>query len=407
MTASKFIGNIRSKEFHRFDCFALKNVYNINQRPFYSKKQAISKGYDPCGHCLGAKKKKSEVKGVNEHYFGHFYGIFNGISTDDYSGIDVNHGDEINVFVKLQKVVFENGKWTMIPINNHNIDIFCDFINFPTQITDNDGLAKWNYTIPNDFEPGTTDMRVNPHIEENLIWQNGSGSLFFNVPQQIEILKNIPKDFDQETKIVFKLAIDKKIKADIYRGSSENDFSHINNLRDFNNGIMKANDGAFLKWDGTIDHGVWKGTSVKRGKYKVVIRGENGISDRDDLYLNKKKGILGGVDPEPNQPNDYVSGISFSRNPFSKKTKVTLKFTLKKSATVSIHIQHINWNFIGECVKEFFNNKYLKKGPHSYTWDGINNSDSQAALGEYKVRILANEEPYVKNGLWKKGHWNL
>jgi len=412
MTTSKFIGNIKSKEFHTSDCFTLKFMYNINQRPFYSEKQAISEGYDPCGHCLGIKKE-SEVKGgkgVNEYYFGQFYGIFNEVSTDNFSGIDVNYGEEIKVFAKLQKVVFADGKWTIIPVKNHEIDILCDFINFPAQKTDSEGLAKWNYTIPNNFEPGTTDMRVDAHIEENLIWHNGSDSLFFNVPQQIEILKNIPTNFDQETKIVFKLVVDKRIKADIYRGWSEDHLSHIKNLRDFNDGIMKANDKASLEWDGTIGHGFREGKPVMRGQYRIVIRGENGISDRDDLILNKKEGILGGVDPEPNEPNELneiVSKISFSKNPFSKKTKTSLNFTLKKNATVSIHIQHINWNFRGNCKKEIISNEYLEKGDHSYPWDGKNNAGSPVTLGEYKVRIIANEETYVKTGLWKKTHWNL
>lgn len=407
MTTSKFIGNVKSKEFHKSDCYALEYVYNINQRPFYSEKQALNKGYDPCGHCLGVKKRKRDAKGVNEHYLGHFYGVFNGILTDDFIEINVNHGDQISVFLKLQKSVFENGKWTIVPINNHSVDIFCDCINFPTQKTDSNGLAKWGNTIPNDFEPGITNMRANPHIDENLIWHNGFGSLFFNVPQQIEIVENIPKDFDQETKIVFKLATDKRIKADIYRGSDENEFSHINNLRDFEDGVMERNDKAFLNWNGTIDHGFLKGKPVMKGKYKVVIRGENGISDRDDIELNKKMGVLGGENPEPNESNEYITKINFSRNPFSQKTKVNLKFTLKKKAKVSIHIQHINWNFIDKCIKEIIHNEYLEKGDHSYTWDGKNNLGSPVTLGEYKVRISANKEPYVKNGIWKKAHWNL
>lgn len=313
MASAKYIGNIKSKEFHKTDCFVLRNMYNINQRPFYSKQDAIREGYDPCGHCLGVKKENRKAVGVGEYYVAHFYGVFGEWSTDTSSGIIVERGDTINVFVKLNKLVFLNSEWKLLPVSNHEIDISCDFINFPSQKTNSNGLAKWNYTIPQNFEPGYTSMRANLHIKNNLIWDKSYGSLSFEVPKQIEIIKNIPKDFDQETKIVFKLTANKRIKADIYRGSSENKFSHIKTIRELNDGIVQKSDKAFLVWDGKNS----KGKYVIRGKYKVVIRVEDQISNRDELLLNKKKGILGGTDPNPNKPNEYVSDIKFSRNPFS------------------------------------------------------------------------------------------
>lgn len=402
METSNFIGNVKSREYHRPDCFTLKHLYNTNQRSFYSEEHAASQGFDPCGHCLPKHQKRSEVTGDKEYYYGHFYGVFSGLSTDDYSEIFVNYGTEITVYAKLQKAVFTDGIWTMNPISNHSIDIACDFIDFPTQKTNREGLASWKYTIPEDFEPGITDMFANPHVKENLVWHKGISALSFRVPQQITILENVPKDFDQETKIIFKLATQKIIKADIYRGSSENEFSHIKNLRDFGDGAMLASDQAHLTWDGTIDHGLRKGKAVMSGQYKIVIAGQNGVSDRDELSFKKKKGTLGGDDPESNQPTDYISDVHFSYNPFSAKTKVKINFHLEKSAKVSIHIQHIHWNFIGRCIKEIIRDEYLESGNHSYTWDGKNNENIPVTLGAYKVRILANETAYVEKPLWKK-----
>ena len=57
--------------------------------------------------------------------------------------------------------------------------------------------------------------------------------------------------------------------------------------------------------------------------------------------------------------------------------------------------------------KEIIKDVFLKKGAHSYTWDGRNNKGNKVTLGEYKVRILANGTYYVKGGLHKKLHWNL
>lgn len=404
---TKYIGNLKSKEFHKADCYTLKNTYNTNQRPFYSKKQALIKGYDPCGHCLDTKKKKQRATGTKECYFGHFYGIFNGTSTDDQSGILVNTGQQISIFVRLQKTVFENDSWQVVPVQQHKVAITCDEIDFQPKKTDTNGLAEWHYTIPANFEPGTTTIRVNTYIQKTLIWHGNINTLSFEVPQQIEIVKNEPEYFEQKTNIIFKLNSDKKIKADIYRGLSENKFSHINNLRNFNDGILQATDNAVLQWDGTIDHGIRKGKAVKKGTYKIVIKGENGISDRDELILHKRGGITGNVFAEPDLTEEYVSGIVFLQNPFSNKTKTDLNFVLKKEATVSIHIQHVNWNFQGMCVKQFIKNEKLKKGIHSYNWSGHNNLGFPAPLGEYKVRIIANDKTYVKTGLWKKAHWNL
>jgi hypothetical protein len=405
MTTSKFIGNIKSKEFHKPDCFTLKNCYNINQRPFYSKKQAITEGYDACGHCLKPINKKRNTTNLKEHYFGHFYGIFHGISTEDKFDPIMDIGENFQIFAILQKAVFEEHSWKMKPVANHKIAISCDFINFPAKNTDSNGLVRWDYTIPPNFEPGTTSIRVRPHISEPLIWHNNTSVLFFEVPQQIEILKNIPTYFEQKTKILFKLKISKRIQADIYRGLSESEFSHIKNLRNFKDGVMEATDEAVLEWNGTVGQGFREGKPAMKGRYKIVIRGENGASDRDELVLHKKGGMA--AEPETDAAEEYVSNINFLQNPFSEKTKTPLNFVLKKDAKVSIHIQHANWKFQGKCVKEFINNEDLKKGVHSYTWNGRNNLGLPATLGAYKVRIMANGKTYIKTGLWKKADWNL
>ncbi len=411
MKTATITGNIKTKEFHKPSCFTIKRMPEANKIALNSLKHAIDHGFDPCGHCLGTKdeivkrldKKYKRIESSPVYYFGYFYGIFNGFSTNEYSGIEVNIDDTIELFATLHQCAFENGAWNFSPVQNHKINIACDDINFPSQQTNADGAAKWSYTIPQGFEPGDTSLRANFNISANLMMSTGN-LLFFNVPVGISNIRISPNPFDQKTNIYFKLSYDKRIKADIYRNTNfQNPWSHVKNIRNFNDGILKANDDVCLEWDGKIDHGFREGESVVQGNYVVKIEGEFGESDTEyKEELIKKQGILGGTDPEPNQPTVYVSDIRFSPNPFTIITKVTLNFFLLEDAKVSIHIQHINWKFKGDCVKEIINHISLKKGTHSYTWDGTNNKGNRVVLGEYKVRILANDIPFVKGGLHKK-----
>ncbi|NOQ73483.1 MAG: hypothetical protein GQ574_15870 [Crocinitomix sp.] len=417
MITPKLIGNIKSKEFHKSSCHWSKIIDKANIVYLNSMKHAIDHDFDPCGHCLSSKaeivaglSKKNEVtKSSSDYYFGSFYGVFNGVSTNDYSGVEVNVADEIELFATIHKCAFENGEWRITPVQNHAIDISCDSINFPTQQTNAVGLANWTYTIPQGFEPGDTNMSADFHVSGKLELSSGNFLSFF-VPIGISNIRIIPNSFDQETRIYFKLSSDKKIKADIYKNTYfQNPSSHIKNLRNFDDGTMtEDDDDAYLDWDGTIDHGFRKGKPVMQGNYVVKIEGEFGESDYDyAVGLKKLGGIAGGTDPDPDVPTEYITNISFSPNPFSIKTKVKLNFSLEKDAKVSIHIQHISWRFKGECVMEIINDLPLKKGPHSYTWDGKNNNTNSVALGYYKVRILANGIPFVRGGLHKKLHRNL
>lgn len=406
MNTTGFVGNIKSKEFHNPDCFCVNAMHETNKILLNSIKQAIDHGYDPCGHCLGKLDESEESldiikkESVTKHFFGHFYGVFNGTSANEYSGIEVRIGDKIELFAKLHTCIFENNEWKYLPVENHKIDIICKSIDFLPQKTDANGFAKWSYKIPRDFEPGTTTMRIDFNLNENLVLGAGD-CVSFTLPVGISNIRVFPNPFNQETKIFFNLNYDKRIKADIYKNTYfQNSNSHVKNLRNFNDGIIKASENASLDWDGTTDHGFREGKPVMKGKYVVKIEGEYGKSDTEfKENLIKTGGVLESTNPEPNQPTEYISDIIFSPNPFTTETNVKLDFFLQKDAEVSIHIQHVNWKFRGKCTREILKNVPLKKGAHSTTWDGRNNRGNRVTLGEYKVRILANGNPFVKENL--------
>lgn len=415
METSRYIGNVASKEFHKSDCFCVPRIKESNRIAFSSEKEAIHDGFDTCGHCLGIKEEvlkgfeQTTAVGSGTYYFVHFYGKFNDLSTDEFSGISVNYGQEIELFATIHKVFFEASEWNYLPVQNCSVDLICADINFQTKNTDANGRVAWNYTIPQEYLPGTTHIRLSiKTLETDKLVFGKSDNLWFDTPQRISNITIDPNPFYQNTKIYFKLETDMKIKADIYKNTYfGKEFSHVKNIRDFSDGVMQANEAAYLDWDGLSDHAPRENLPVMKGSYVVRIVSEFG-DDQHRTGLEKTGGILGGTDPQADKPTEYVSDLKFSPNPFSRKTKVKLDFELIKDATVSIHIQHINWNFTGECTKVLLKNAPLKAGKHSYTWDGKNNTNSVwATFGEYKVRILANDTPYVKDGLSFKADWNL
>jgi micrococcal nuclease len=54
-----FVGNPRSKRFHRPECASAREIAKKNRVPFETERQAFWKGFAPCRRCLSGLKKKS------------------------------------------------------------------------------------------------------------------------------------------------------------------------------------------------------------------------------------------------------------------------------------------------------------------------------------------------------------
>lgn len=50
-TLQPYIGNADSKKFHLPDCASARNIQEDKRVEFYSRSQAVSEGYEPCGRC--------------------------------------------------------------------------------------------------------------------------------------------------------------------------------------------------------------------------------------------------------------------------------------------------------------------------------------------------------------------
>lgn len=50
-TLQSYIGNAGSKKFHLPDCASARNIQEDKRVEFYSRSQAVSEGYEPCGRC--------------------------------------------------------------------------------------------------------------------------------------------------------------------------------------------------------------------------------------------------------------------------------------------------------------------------------------------------------------------
>lgn len=50
-TLQTYIGNVGSKKFHLPDCASARNIQEDKRVEFYSRSQAVSEGYEPCGRC--------------------------------------------------------------------------------------------------------------------------------------------------------------------------------------------------------------------------------------------------------------------------------------------------------------------------------------------------------------------
>jgi hypothetical protein len=412
MKTPRIIGNSKSREFHIETCPFGKAIHEENLIEFVSIQQALDHNFDPCGHCLHDLLVKDEERSVvsagaitKRYYFAHLERVFGGVSTNDNSGIEVKPGDTLSISAHLHECNFNGKEWNFAPVADHAINLSCDAVAFPSKTTNSDGMCAWTATVPESIEPGETSIRGVFNISEHLIFGHSS-TLHFTVPVEISNIRISPNPFQQKTKIYFKLATDKKIKAEIFRNTYfANPHSHVNTIRSFADGAIKANDDVCLEWDGTIDHGFRKGLPVMRGEYVLRITGEKGESDmefKEGLVKQGGIGMMGEPEPPVEEPTDYVDDLIFDPNPLSKSTKTTLSFTLTKDAVVSIHIEHARWRFRGNCTREIIDGTFLKKGNHSFVWDGKNNRGNRTSLGQYKVRVLANGQPYVKSGLHKK-----
>jgi len=409
MENAKYIGNVRTREFHEHNCFAMRSMDHKNKIPLRSMDQALNHDFDPCGHCLGTKKNLSRGPATSKngdfqtYYQARFYGIFNDTPTESGGIIAITVGDRIQVFVELVKFEYSNVGWTSSPMANHPIDLNCDGLDFPTKNTNASGQTSWETVLTEGVEPGTYQLWADYFVSGSVETSQGN-YLYFSVPQAINNIRVQPNPFDQQTTILFSLEYDKKIKAEIYKNLYFlRPSSLVATLRDFDDGPMTAGEDLILGWDGTTDHGIREGESMPKGNYVIRIMGENGESDMDFAEgLEKSGGILGGTNPAPDQPTEYVKDISFSPPTFRRGKKTTISFELLQNAKVTVVIQHVNWMFRGECVRALISNKKLAAGPQSFTWDGLNNDGFEATHGEYKVQVLADDAPFVKMGLVKK-----
>ncbi|HBH06947.1 MAG TPA: hypothetical protein DDX92_10150 [Flavobacteriales bacterium] len=401
----KYIGNTKSKELHIADCYTVRNMYHSNQRPFQDINQAVLAGYDFCGHCLPQYGIDTNEPKEASYFFGHFYAKTSINAPQTINNTELEPGCSIELFVSLHQNVFEDGQWMLQPVSHHKVDVLSNRMDFETKKTGDDGIAHWTPSLSEQASPGNINFQAETNIGKDLIWgTQNRGTLNFSVPNEIKFSEGQRLEFDHETRIHFQLLKRKTIQADVFRGHTENEFTHIKELRRFEDGPLPEGE-HFLFWDGTTEHDPEKHKQVDRGVYKIVLQGTKGDRDRAARYLYKKKGSVLVDEPEVVDP--LISHITFGTNPFSNKSKTTIRFTLAKKAMVNIHIQHRNWRFKGDCLKELVRNKTFEAGSHSVTWNGTNNAGGQVSLGAYKIRIKANDQQWIKGGLWKKAVWNV
>jgi hypothetical protein len=76
-------------------------------------------------------------------------------------------------------------------------------------------------------------------------------------------------------------------------------------------------------------------------------------------------------------------------NPFNMNTKIS--FNLQQDGNVRICI----FDILGREIK-LINNSNLRKGNHSFIWNGVDNNNNLVCSGNYFLRIIANNSVTVK-----------
>jgi len=101
---------------------------------------------------------------------------------------------------------------------------------------------------------------------------------------------------------------------------------------------------------------------------------------------------LSNVDAEDNSISN-LSIVCIYPNPFSysdnnrKGTGATIRFSLKESSNVQASV----YNIKGQLVKQIFSGK-KESGEHYLSWNGYNESNTQACSGVYLIRIKTDYE---------------
>ncbi|HEY5125060.1 MAG TPA: T9SS type A sorting domain-containing protein [Ignavibacteria bacterium] len=76
-------------------------------------------------------------------------------------------------------------------------------------------------------------------------------------------------------------------------------------------------------------------------------------------------------------------------NPFNMNTKISLN--LQQDGNVRIFV----FDVLGREIK-LINNSNLKKGNHSFVWNGVDNNNNLVCSGNYFLRINTNNSVTVK-----------
>jgi len=124
--------------------------------------------------------------------------------------------------------------------------------------------------------------------------------------------------------------------------------------------------------------------ALQKGAVKLIFRGL-----MPSVYLIIGLCILWtGCGINPFEP-DIITNLRFSPDTFdSYKRNTSLKYSLLKSAKVSIHIYDSN----GEKVKTLISNLLETKGTHSHGWLGISDKGQFVPAGIYLAKVKADAD---------------
>jgi hypothetical protein len=284
------IGNVKSKETHKLDCYCLRMMKEENKVTFTSLKQAVSQGYDTCGHCFAVPVPVEINKSPDNDYIGYFCVDYNGKEHCN-RGDTFIYGDLPREIVTLRAKLYSNDG-SLQPVSNQVIKLTCfgDDVHEEVIIiaeTNKNGVVEVEYN-PINLESGETEFRA--YFPDASCTSDGTDinyiKIYIRFMPSITNVRISPNPFERITTIMFDLLEDIEMDISIYRNAYFlRPLSRRKTLRDVQDGILKKGTDIQVVWDGTND----RGKQVWRGEYVVLLRTKKDFVFKTGLIKTKGK----------------------------------------------------------------------------------------------------------------------